>query len=133
VAGDDREEVTWELVDGGDLERIVLYGYGSFNCLPRGPVFLNVDDPSATSGTVTVECSAGDYVGDGKVGSIDSQKPSCPCPGPGEEAEGGVRFEIADDGTIEAGEDACGGPPQDRPRAGCDDSFRLRTTPQERQ
>jgi hypothetical protein len=108
TASQNRETVDWELdPDPVNLDQIVLYGgYGSFGCLPSGPVFINVE-PSGTSGTVTVRCSSGNYTGDGTAvsASNSNRSQSCPC----SEETTGVKFEIADDGTIEGVKDGCSG------------------------
>lgn len=84
------DTVEWENNGDGTIDVLVLYGgFGSYTS--KGPYFLNFNDPP--NGTVSV----GEE--DEKVPKDDtSQEPSCPSP---DQTNSGVKFEVADDGTVE--------------------------------
>lgn len=91
--------VTWALDDDfdGTLTRIILYG--TFGADGSGPFFVQFDDITGTSGTVSVDQGTGSMAEPG----IDQQS-TCPCT----VEETGVMFEVGGDGTTHLSGD-CGG------------------------
>lgn len=86
------DTVEWKNNGDGTIDDLVLYGgFGSYTS--KGPYFLNFNDPPNSDGTVSV----GEE--DEKVQKDEtSQEPSCPSP---DQTNSGVKFEVADDGTVE--------------------------------
>ena len=105
------EGVSWSHVDGFDgIEGIVLYGgFGEFD-FDGKQTFLNYDYEDEDKAIIGEENQkvARDPDQDPETDPDTGQTPSCPCPddtnGSGWNTGKGVKFEVADDGTLDAAE-----------------------------